>query len=43
MGKQGLAYVVGVSAEMAGSKGLHLEVVTIPPGGRAKAHKHEIA
>jgi len=40
-GKQGLHYTPGISAETAGAKGIHLQIVTIPPGGRAKAHKHE--
>ena len=40
IGKQGLAYNVGISAESAGSQGIHMQLVTIPPGGRAKAHKH---
>jgi uncharacterized RmlC-like cupin family protein len=39
-GKQGLAYFAGVSAESAGSHGLCLHLVVIPPGGRAKAHLH---
>jgi len=39
-GKQGLDYLVGISAETVGSKALHLQLVTIPPGGRAKTHKH---
>lgn len=39
-GKQGLTYAVAVSAETAGAKALHMQLVTIPPGGRAKAHKH---
>ncbi|WP_406853658.1 cupin domain-containing protein [Alsobacter sp. KACC 23698] len=39
-GKQALPYKPGVSAETVGSKGIHLQMVTIPPGGRAKAHKH---
>lgn len=41
VGKQGLLYAVGVSAESVGATGIHLQLVTIPPGGRAKAHKHE--
>lgn len=40
-GKQGLQYAVGISAESVGSKALHMQLLTIPPGGRAKAHKHE--
>lgn len=39
-GKQGLAYNVGISAESCGARGIHMQLVTIPPGGRAKAHKH---
>jgi uncharacterized RmlC-like cupin family protein len=40
-GKQGLRYAVGISAESAGSQGLHLQIVTLPPLAKAKAHKHE--
>jgi uncharacterized RmlC-like cupin family protein len=40
-GKQGLTYFQGISAESAGSRGLCLHRLTIPPGGRAKAHLHE--
>ena len=39
-GKQGLQYAPGISAETVGARGIHLQVVTIPPGARAKAHKH---
>lgn len=39
-GKQGLFYAPGISAESAGAKGVHLQIVTLPPGVRAKAHKH---
>jgi len=41
LGKQGLVYSPAVSAEAVGSHGIHMQLVTIPPGGRAKAHKHE--
>jgi uncharacterized RmlC-like cupin family protein len=41
IGKQGLVYAPGISAESVGAQGIHLQIVTIPPGGRAKAHKHE--
>jgi uncharacterized RmlC-like cupin family protein len=41
IGKQGLSYAPGISAETVGAKALHLQLITIPPGGRAKAHKHE--
>jgi uncharacterized RmlC-like cupin family protein len=39
-GKQGLMYSPAISAEAVGSKAIHMQLVTIPPGGRAKAHKH---
>lgn len=39
-GKQGLDYVVGVSAATAGARGLCLQLVAIPPGGRSRAHLH---
>ena len=40
LGKQNLEYAVGISAESVGAEGIHMQLVTIPPGGRAKAHKH---
>ncbi|MFX8731432.1 cupin domain-containing protein, partial [Acinetobacter baumannii] len=30
-----------ISAEQVGSKGLHLQLVTLVPKARAKAHRHE--
>jgi uncharacterized RmlC-like cupin family protein len=39
-GKQGLMYTPAISAETVGSTAIHMQLVTIPPGGRAKAHKH---
>ncbi|MFL9982624.1 cupin domain-containing protein [Paraburkholderia sediminicola] len=39
-GKQGLTYAVGISAESVGSKHVHLQLATIPPAARAKAHLH---
>ena len=41
IGKQGLSYAPGISAESAGSQRLHLQLLTMPPGARARAHKHE--
>jgi uncharacterized RmlC-like cupin family protein len=41
VGKQGLAYTPGVSAETVGSAALWLGSVPVPPGGRTKAHIHE--
>ncbi len=40
-GRQGLSYAAGISAESAGAHGQCLHTVTIPPGARAKAHRHE--
>lgn len=39
-GKQGPRYTGGVSAESAGSRRLWLGLITVPPGGRTKAHYH---
>jgi uncharacterized RmlC-like cupin family protein len=41
VGKQGFSYAPAISAETVGALGLHMQLLTIPPGGRAKAHKHE--
>ena len=40
-GRQGLSYFAGISAQSAGAHGLCLHALTIPPGGRARAHLHE--
>jgi uncharacterized RmlC-like cupin family protein len=40
VGKQGLTYAAAISAETVGARAIHMQMVTIPPGGRAKAHKH---
>ena len=40
-GKQGFSYFEGLSAQSVGSKGICMHLLTIPPGGRAKAHMHE--
>jgi uncharacterized RmlC-like cupin family protein len=40
-GKQGLSYLEGISSESAGSTGIAMMLLTVPPGGRAKAHMHE--
>ncbi|MBL7498861.1 cupin domain-containing protein [Frankia sp. CNm7] len=36
----GLPYRVGITSETAGSTGISMHEVTIPPGGRARAHRH---
>ena len=41
LGKQGVAYFAGVSAQNTGARHLCLHLVVIPPGGRAKAHLHK--
>lgn len=40
-GKQGFSYFEGISVEAVGSTGICMHLLTIPPAGRAKAHKHE--
>ena len=40
-GKQGFSYAAAISAETVRASAIHMQLLTIPPGGRAKAHKHE--
>ncbi|MEZ4707220.1 MAG: cupin domain-containing protein [Caldilineaceae bacterium] len=40
-GKQEFTYFAGVSAENTGAQAICMHLLTIPPGGRAKAHLHE--
>ncbi len=40
-GKQGFDYFEGVARETVGSNGICMHLLTVPPGGRAKAHKHD--
>jgi uncharacterized RmlC-like cupin family protein len=40
-GRQGLDYFAGIAAETVGSRGICMHLLTIPPGGRARAHLHE--
>ena len=40
-GKQGLDYFAGISAESAGSEGLCLHLLVLPPGVEARPHLHE--
>lgn len=39
-GKQGFTYDAGIATESVGSTAICMHLLTIPPGGRAKAHKH---
>jgi uncharacterized RmlC-like cupin family protein len=41
IGKQGFSYAPAVSAETVRASAIHMQLLTMPPGGRAKAHKHE--
>jgi len=41
VGKQGFNYAAAISAESVGAKALHMQILTMPPGAKAKAHKHE--
>ncbi len=40
-GKQAINYLSGISAESTGARGICMHLLTIPPGGHAKAHLHE--
>lgn len=39
-GKQGFSYFEGIARETTGSQAICMHLLTIPPGGRARAHKH---
>ncbi len=39
-GKQGFNYFEGIPRESMGAQRLCMHLLTVPPGGRAKAHKH---
>jgi uncharacterized RmlC-like cupin family protein len=39
-GKQGFDYFEGIARETVGAQAICMHLLTIPPGGRAKAHKH---
>jgi uncharacterized RmlC-like cupin family protein len=40
-GKQGFSYFQGIARETVGASGICMHLLTIPPGGRAKAYLHE--
>lgn len=40
-GKQGFSYFEGIARETVGASGICTHLLTITPGGRAKAHLHE--
>ena len=39
-GKQGFDYFEGIAKETTGAEAICMHLLTVPPGGRAKAHKH---
>ncbi len=39
-GKQGFSYFEGIARESVGARAICMHLLTIPPGGRARAHKH---
>lgn len=39
-GKQGFDYFEGIAKETVGAQGVCMHLLTVPPGGRAKAHMH---
>jgi uncharacterized RmlC-like cupin family protein len=40
-GRQGFSYFEGIARETVGARGICMHLLTVPPGGRAKAHRHE--
>jgi uncharacterized RmlC-like cupin family protein len=40
-GRQGLEYFEGISAESAGSTGICMHLLEMPPGAEARPHLHE--
>ena len=41
IGRQGFTYAPAISAETVGATAIHMQLLTVPPGAWAKAHKHE--
>ena len=41
VGRQGFTYAPAISAQTVGARAIHMQILTMPPGARAKAHKHE--
>ena|SRR5579872_801239 len=40
-GRTGVTYAAGVSAATAGAQGLCLQLASLPPGARSRAHQHD--
>lgn len=41
VGKQGLTYAPAISAQTTAAQAIHMQLLSMPPGARARAHKHE--
>jgi uncharacterized RmlC-like cupin family protein len=40
-GPTGVTYAAGISATSAGARGLCLQLASLPPGARSRAHQHD--
>ena len=40
-GRTGVTYAAGISASTAGASGLCMQLASLPPGARARAHQHD--
>jgi uncharacterized RmlC-like cupin family protein len=40
-GRTGLTYAAGISATTAGARALCLQLASLPPGARGRAHRHD--
>ncbi|GAC1436544.1 MAG: cupin domain-containing protein [Solirubrobacteraceae bacterium] len=40
-GRTGVTYAAGISSGSAGARGLCLQLASLPPGARARAHRHD--
>ena len=40
-GRTGVTYAAGISAASAGARGLCLQLASLPPGARSRAHQHD--
>jgi uncharacterized RmlC-like cupin family protein len=40
-GRTGVTYAAGICATSAGASGLCLQLASLPPGARARAHRHD--
>lgn len=40
-GRTGVTYAAGISASTAGASGVCMQLASLPPGARARAHQHD--